>query len=293
MGAWATHFLGRMPARPCRQRDHWRRTAAILPRASSRRPTARIPITQRRVRPAEHSPNGLGRPVPEAPRNDERDLMLAFREQVQEQRGQGLHRSSTTTTLQPDEERRPQGLRPEAEDQPTPVPSMARTASARAACSPAASSNTACASSKCRPAAGTCTTTSMTPWPGHGRRHRPGASHALLEDLASRACSSRTLVVLGSEFGRTPDINENGGRDHYPKVFTTVFAGGGVKGGYVHGASDPEGREVADKQSHSAGLPLHHRLRHGPASGRSGHVPSNRPFTGRRQGQASRRHLRW
>jgi hypothetical protein len=57
-----------------------------------------------------------------------------------------------------------------------------------------------------------------------------------------------TLVVLGSEFGRTPNINENSGRDHYPKVYSTVFAGGGVKGGYVHGASDKDGKEVADKQ---------------------------------------------
>ena len=54
-------------------------------------------------------------------------------------------------------------------------------------------------------------------------------------------------MVLGSEFGRTPNINENDGRDHYPKVYTTVFAGGGVKGGYVYGSSDKEGREVAEK----------------------------------------------
>ena len=53
---------------------------------------------------------------------------------------------------------------------------------------------------------------------------------------------------MGSEFGRTPGINENSGRDHYPKVYSTVFAGGGVKGGYIHGSSDKEGREVADKQ---------------------------------------------
>ena len=71
---------------------------------------------------------------------------------------------------------------------------------------------------------------------------------ALLTDLKQKGMLDSTLVVLGSEFGRTPNINENDGRDHYPKVFSTVFAGGGVKGGYVYGSSDKDGREVADKQ---------------------------------------------
>lgn len=70
---------------------------------------------------------------------------------------------------------------------------------------------------------------------------------ALLTDLKRTGLLDSTLVVLGSEFGRTPTINENDGRDHYPKVYTTVFAGGGVKGGYVYGSSDPAGKEVADK----------------------------------------------
>lgn len=70
---------------------------------------------------------------------------------------------------------------------------------------------------------------------------------ALLTDLKRTGMLDSTLVVLGSEFGRTPDINENDGRDHYPKVYSTVFAGGGVKGGYVHGSSDAGGKEVADK----------------------------------------------
>lgn len=71
---------------------------------------------------------------------------------------------------------------------------------------------------------------------------------ALIEDLKSHGMLNSTMVVMGSEFGRTPTINENSGRDHYPKVYSTVFAGGGVKGGYVHGSSDKDGREVADKQ---------------------------------------------
>lgn len=70
----------------------------------------------------------------------------------------------------------------------------------------------------------------------------------LIEDLKAHGLLDSTLVVMGSEFGRTPTVNENSGRDHYPKVYSTVFAGGGVKGGYVHGSSDKDGREVADKQ---------------------------------------------
>ena len=52
-----------------------------------------------------------------------------------------------------------------------------------------------------------------------------------------------TLVVLCSEFGRTPKINKDAGRDHWPRVFSTMLAGGGIKGGVVHGASDALGGE--------------------------------------------------
>lgn len=78
-------------------------------------------------------------------------------------------------------------------------------------------------------------------------RGMSNAFAALLTDLKRQGMLESTMVVLGSEFGRTPSINENDGRDHYPKVYTTVFAGGGVKGGYVYGSSDKEGREVAEK----------------------------------------------
>ena len=75
------------------------------------------------------------------------------------------------------------------------------------------------------------------------------ALSALIQDLEAKGLFSSTLIVVCSEFGRTPKINGRGGRDHYPKVFSTMLAGGGVKGGYVHGASDKEGKEVADKQT--------------------------------------------
>ncbi len=101
---------------------------------------------------------------------------------------------------------------------------------------------------------------------------------ALLEDLESRGLLKETLVVLGSEFGRTPRINENSGRDHYPKVYSTVFAGGGIKGGTVYGASDKDGVEVADKQV----TPQDFISTIGYAMGLPKEVvmsPSNRPFT--------------
>ena len=67
---------------------------------------------------------------------------------------------------------------------------------------------------------------------------------ALIEDLSERGMLDETLVVHTGEFGRTPIINENGGRDHWPDVYTTVITGGGVRGGQVHGASDDKGGQV-------------------------------------------------
>ena len=66
---------------------------------------------------------------------------------------------------------------------------------------------------------------------------------ALIEDLESRGLLSKTLVMVSSEFGRTPKINNDAGRDHWPKVFSVMLAGGGVKGGLVYGASDATATE--------------------------------------------------
>jgi hypothetical protein len=60
----------------------------------------------------------------------------------------------------------------------------------------------------------------------------------MLTDLDQRGLLDSTLVVVNSEFGRTPKINAGGGRDHWPRVFTLLFAGGGIKRGQVYGASD-------------------------------------------------------
>ena len=57
---------------------------------------------------------------------------------------------------------------------------------------------------------------------------------------------NETLVLVTSEFGRTPKINNTAGRDHWPRVFSTFIAGGPIKRGFVYGASDSLGGEVED-----------------------------------------------
>lgn len=64
---------------------------------------------------------------------------------------------------------------------------------------------------------------------------------ALLRDMQERGLLDSTLVVFLTEFGRTPKINANGGRDHWGPVFSLAMAGGGVRAGVVHGASDRDG----------------------------------------------------
>jgi len=100
----------------------------------------------------------------------------------------------------------------------------------------------------------------------------------LITDLFQRGMLDDTLVVVSTEFGRKPKINDNG-RGHHPLCFSTVLAGGGIKRGYVHGASDDQGyKPIADamsvQQFHAtigwaAGLPLNKVVT----------TESGRPFT--------------
>jgi len=68
----------------------------------------------------------------------------------------------------------------------------------------------------------------------------------LITDLDQRGLLENTLVLITSEFGRTPRINAGGGRDHWPRVFSVVMAGGGVARGRAYGASDSLAAEPAD-----------------------------------------------
>jgi hypothetical protein len=69
----------------------------------------------------------------------------------------------------------------------------------------------------------------------------------LLEDLKSRGLLDSTLIIWMGEFGRTPKINENKGRDHFPAAWSTVLSGGGIRGGQVIGKSSEDGTTVADR----------------------------------------------
>ncbi len=102
------------------------------------------------------------------------------------------------------------------------------------------------------------------PWDAHGdiQQHRKNALDsdqpfaAVIKDLKARGLLDDTLVVCGSEFGRTPVVETGGnggiqnGRDHNPFAFTMWLAGGGVKGGLIYGATDDFGFKVVDKPVH-------------------------------------------
>ena len=107
----------------------------------------------------------------------------------------------------------------------------------------------------------------------------------LLQDLESRGLLQETLVVLATEFGRTPEINQNDGRDHHPKAFTCLMAGGGIRGGQAYGKKDEKGFEVVENKvnipdfnatvAYALGIPLDTVL----------YSPSKRPFTVADKGQ--------
>ncbi|MCP5534816.1 MAG: DUF1501 domain-containing protein [Akkermansiaceae bacterium] len=91
------------------------------------------------------------------------------------------------------------------------------------------------------------------------------ALSALLADLELKGLLDSTLVVLGTEFGRSPKVNDNAGRNHYPKAFSCMMAGGGIKGGQAYGATDATGSAVTHDKviapdfnatiAHALGLP--------------------------------------
>lgn len=110
---------------------------------------------------------------------------------------------------------------------------------------------------------------------------------ALIEDLDQRGLLESTLVIAWGEFGRTPRVNNDAGRDHYPNVFSAALAGGPVKGGRVVGASDSRGafpRENAKTPQDVLATLYHHlgidvRQNYTDGSGRPHPVlPSGRPI---------------
>ncbi len=80
----------------------------------------------------------------------------------------------------------------------------------------------------------------------HGATMDPALA-SLIADLKANGKLSKTLIVVLSEFGRTPRINNNGGRDHWARVFSAFMAGGGIKGGSIVGATDADGMDPAER----------------------------------------------
>ncbi|MEP2777022.1 MAG: DUF1501 domain-containing protein [Luteolibacter sp.] len=104
------------------------------------------------------------------------------------------------------------------------------------------------------------------------------ALSALLSDLSARGLLEETLVVVATEFGRSPKIVSNSGRNHFPKAFSCLMAGGGIKGGQAYGATDETGSNVIDNKvgaedfnasiAHALGIPYDLVI----------NSPSKRPF---------------
>jgi uncharacterized protein (DUF1501 family) len=100
----------------------------------------------------------------------------------------------------------------------------------------------------------------------------------LINDLDSRGLLAKTLVMVSTEFGRTPKINGNAGRDHWSKVFSVVLAGGGVKRGAIVGSSGPTASEPEDTPVSPEDLAttVYHQL--GIAAEKELMAPGDRPI---------------
>jgi uncharacterized protein (DUF1501 family) len=105
------------------------------------------------------------------------------------------------------------------------------------------------------------------------------ALEALLRDLVAKDLYYDTLVVVASEFGRTPKINENIGRDHHPGAFSCLLAGGGIKGGQVYGETDESASAPADNAASPADLNATIATALGIPVEKKFFSPSRRPFT--------------
>ncbi len=110
---------------------------------------------------------------------------------------------------------------------------------------------------------------------------------ALLDDLSQRGLLDETLVIWMGDFGRTPVINKDAGRDHWPQCYSVVLAGGGIRGGQVVGASDAKGaypkeRPVTPADIHAtvfAALGYDFRTTYQTSDGRPLRVSDGEPIT--------------
>ena len=101
----------------------------------------------------------------------------------------------------------------------------------------------------------------------------------LISDLARKGLLNSTLVVISSEFGRKPKINQNAGRDHHPAAFSGLLAGAGIKGGQVIGKSDEEGFYVDDEHASVEDFNATIATAIGVPHDEEIYSPTGRPFT--------------
>jgi hypothetical protein len=144
-------------------------------------------------------------------------------------------------------------------------------------------------------------TLSIGGWDTHGRNFEALSKRllptldqtlaALIEDLADKGLLDETVVYCAGEFGRTPKVNKNAGRDHWARSMAVVLAGGGFRRGYAHGSTDDQGMkpasepctpdDVAATVFHALGVDPHKELM----------APSGRPIQLFREGQVIKKLL--
>ena len=101
----------------------------------------------------------------------------------------------------------------------------------------------------------------------------------LFSDLERRSTREDALVVLAAEFGRTPVINANGGRDHHPQAYSCMLAGGGINGGQVWGKTDERGSKTFEGKVRVEAFNATIGYALGPPLDQVLYSPSARPFT--------------
>lgn len=102
---------------------------------------------------------------------------------------------------------------------------------------------------------------------------------ALIEDLEAAGLLDSTLIAVNTDFGRTPTINMNAGRDHYPAAYSTMLAGGGIVGGQVYGSTDKMGKKVKNNPVEPADFIATIGYAMGIDLDETIYSPTRRPFT--------------
>ena len=143
-----------------------------------------------------------------------------------------------------------------------------------------------------------CVEVTLDGWDSHVNNHEvhrklvgelDPAFAALIRDLKMRGLLDRTVVLCGGEFGRTPKVNLAGGRDHWPNGFSLALAGGGMRGGFALGETDPEGQEGPRPADGRRGRPRHRAGRPRPRPRQGEHRPGHGPADQAQRGDADPR----